>query len=56
MLNVLKGKKTYITAVVAIVTAWGAYLTGQDANIMDAVRLTFTAALAAFVRSGVANS
>jgi len=48
----LSGYKTYITAVVAIVTALGAYLAG-DANLGDTLQLVFTSALAAFLRAGV---
>lgn len=46
------GYKTYIAAVVAIVTAVGAYLAG-DATLMDTAQLVFTAAIGAFVRAGV---
>jgi hypothetical protein len=48
----LAGKKTYITAVVAVVTAIGAYLAG-DANLAETANLVFTALLAAFIRNGV---
>lgn len=48
------GYKTYITAVVAVITAVGAYLAG-DANIIDTIQLAFTAAMAAFIRSGIAS-
>lgn len=46
------GKKTYITAVVAVVTAVGAYLAG-DASLAETANLVFTAVLAAFVRNGI---
>jgi hypothetical protein len=48
----LAGKKTYVTAVVAVVTAIGAYLAG-DATLADTANLVFTALLAAFIRNGV---
>lgn len=46
------GKKTYITAAVAVVTAVGAYLAG-DASLAETANLIFTAVLAAFVRNGI---
>jgi hypothetical protein len=49
----LKGKKTYITAAVAIVTAAGAYSTGDMAAV-EALTVSFNALLAAFIRNGVA--
>ena len=49
----LKGKKTYITAVVAVVTAGGAYLSG-DMAAAEALTVGFNALLAAFIRNGVA--
>jgi len=51
----LKGKKTYITAVVAIVAAVGAYLAG-DASLPDTAQLVFSALFAAFIRNGVGSS
>lgn len=48
----LKGKKTYVTAAVAAITAVAAYLTG-DATLMDTLQLVFTAAVGAFVRNGI---
>ena len=47
-----KGKKTYIVAVLAVITAIGAYLTG-DATIAETVQLAITAILGATIRSGV---
>jgi hypothetical protein len=52
LLKSVSGYKTYITAIVAIVTAVASYLTGEMA-LADALNLGFTALLAAFVRSGV---
>lgn len=48
----LAGKKTYVTAAVAVVTAVGAYLVG-DATLAETANLVFTALLAAFVRNGI---
>lgn len=48
----LSGKKTYITAFLAVATAAGAYLTG-DATLAETLQLVFTALMAAFVRAGV---
>lgn len=50
----LAGKKTYITAGVAVITAVAAYLTG-DATAIQTAQLVFTALLGAFVRHGVSN-
>lgn len=48
----LAGKKTYVTAALAVATAIGAYLTG-DATIMQTAQLVFTALIGAFVRNGI---
>lgn len=48
----LSGYKTYITAVVTIVGAVGAYLSG-DMSIADAAQIVVTALIGAFVRNGV---
>lgn len=48
----LSGYKTYITAGIAIITAIGLYLTGED-TVAQTVQLIITAALGAFIRSGV---
>lgn len=48
----LKGKKTYITAGVAILTAVAAYAVG-DATPIQAAQMVFTALIGAFVRSGL---
>ena len=47
------GKKTYITAVLAVLGAVAAYLTGE-ATVMQTAQLCVTAVLAAFVRNGIA--
>ena len=49
------GKKTYITAAVAVISAVGAYLSG-DATLIQSAQLVFTALIGAFVRSGVASA
>tara|TARA_R110000822_G_scaffold246126_4_gene374514 strand:+ start:1212 stop:1364 length:153 start_codon:yes stop_codon:yes gene_type:complete len=46
------GYKTYITAAVAVLTAIGAYLSG-DASVAEAGQTVFTALLAVFVRHGI---
>lgn len=48
----LKGKKTYITAAVAIITALATYAVG-DATVAQTAQLVFTALLGAFIRHGV---
>jgi|TARA_R100001530_G_scaffold85304_1_gene59478 hypothetical protein len=50
----LKGYKTYITAVVAIVGAIGAWLMGEMA-IVDMFQLIVPAVVGMFVRVGIAN-
>lgn len=46
------GKKTYITAGVAVISAVASYLVGE-ADLMQTVNLVFTALLAAFLRNGM---
>ncbi len=48
----LKGYKTYITAGIAVITALGAYATG-DATLMQTLQLLFTAVMGATVRNAV---
>ena len=48
----LRGKKTYVTAVLAVITAAAAYLTG-DASVAQTGQLVFSALLAAFIRNGI---
>jgi hypothetical protein len=50
----LKGYKTYITAVVVIVGAVGAWLVG-DLAIVDMFQLVVPAAVGMFVRAGIAG-
>jgi hypothetical protein len=51
----LAGKKTYVTGVLGLLGAIGAYLTG-DATLMDAVQLGVTSLLGIFIRNGVSKS
>lgn len=46
------GKKTYITAALAVIAALGAYLTGE-ATVAQTGQLVFSALLAAFIRDGI---
>ena len=46
------GKKTYITAALAVIAAIGAYLTG-DATVAQTGQLIFSALFAAFIRNGI---
>jgi len=48
----LRGKKTYVTAVVAVITAAAAYLTGE-ASVAQTGQLVFSALFAAFIRNGI---
>lgn len=48
----LKGKKTYVTAAVAVISAAAAYAVG-DASAIQTAQLVFTALLGAFLRSGM---
>jgi hypothetical protein len=50
----LSGYKTYITAVLAILTAVGAWLAG-DVQLADMIQTVVTAALGAFIRHGIAT-
>ena len=49
------GKKTYIAAAVAVITAVAAYLVG-DADLMDTVQLVITAVIGATLRNGIARA
>lgn len=51
----LKGKKTYVVAAIAVLSAIGAYLTG-DSTAMEAIQLAVTAILGATLRVGIASS
>ena len=47
-----KGKKTYITGALAVLTAVGAYLSGELA-LAETIQTVFGALMAMFIRSGV---
>ena len=47
----LKGKKTYVTAAVAVITAAAAYAVG-DASAVRTAQLILTALIGAFLRAG----
>ena len=46
------GKKTYITAAVAVITAMAGYLTGE-ATVAQTAQLVFSALFATFIRNGI---
>ncbi len=48
------GRKTYITAIIGVLTAIGGYLTG-DFGLADTVQTVLTAVLGATIRAGVAS-
>jgi hypothetical protein len=48
----LKGYKTYVVGILAILGAAGAYLTG-DATLGDSIQVAITAILGMTVRSGI---
>ena len=52
MFGIFKGKKTYITAALAVAGAGAGYLTG-DATAMQAAQMAVTAILAATLRNGM---
>lgn len=52
MYGKLKGKKTYIVAALAVVSAGAAYVTG-DATAAQAGQMVLTAVLAATMRHGI---
>jgi hypothetical protein len=49
----LKGKKTYIAAGLAVITALAGYLAG-DLNLADAIQLGITGVIGATLRNGLA--
>lgn len=51
----LSGYKTYITAAIAIIGFWGAFLTGE-ADLSTTIQVTVEAALAAFIRHGISST
>lgn len=50
--NALRGKKTYLTALVSVLSAIAAYLVG-DLSIPEAAQIVLTAVLGATLRSGM---
>jgi hypothetical protein len=48
----LKGKKTYVTALLTVIGSVAAFATG-DATAIQAVQMSVTALLAVFLRSGI---
>jgi len=52
MFGILRGKKTYITAALAVATAGASYATG-DATAIQAAQMAFTAVLAMTLRKGM---
>ncbi len=50
----LKGYKTYIVAVLAILTAVGSWLTG-DMTLAEMLQLVFTSGIGAFLRKGISG-
>lgn len=53
--GILAGKKTYVTAVVAIISTVAAYLVG-DVQLTDAAQLILTSILGITIRSGIASN
>jgi len=54
MFGKLKGKKTYVTAALAVAGAVAAYLVG-DMQLAEAVQIIVTSILAATIRHGIAQ-
>ncbi len=53
-MDFLRGKKTYVTAALAILGFWGAVFVG-DMETADAVRVTVEALMVIFLRNGIAK-
>lgn len=53
--GLLAGKKTYVTAALAVASAIGAYLLG-DADPGTTMNIIVSSLLAVFIRNGIANS
>lgn len=51
----LAGKKTHVTAVVGVITAVAAYLTGE-AGLADTIQIVLTAVLGSTLRLGISAS
>lgn len=54
-MNWLKGKKTFIAAILLAIGAWGAYL-NEDATMADAIQRTVEAVALIALRLGVAKA
>ena len=52
MFGMLKGKKTYVAALLTVLGAGAGYATG-DATAMQAIQMAVTAILAATLRNGL---
>jgi len=50
----LSGKKTYFTAAAAVLTALGAYFSGE-VDLVTTVQSVFTALMVIFLRQGVSS-
>ena len=50
--GILSGKKTYVTAIVGVITAVAAHLTGEM-EFSDMVRTIWVAVMAIFLRNGL---
>jgi len=53
-MKALSGKKTYFTAAAAVITALGAYFTGE-VDLTTTIQSVFTAIMVIFLRQGVAS-
>jgi|TARA_R110000751_G_scaffold299817_2_gene411274 hypothetical protein len=53
-MEALKGKKTYFTAGAAVLTALGAYFTGE-VDLSAAIQSCFAALMVVFLRQGVSS-
>lgn len=51
----LSGHKTYVVAVVAMITAVGTYLTG-DMTLAEMLQTVFTAGIGIFLRMGISKN
>jgi len=54
-IDTLKGKKTYITAIAALLSAFAGYISG-DVTLSAALQLGFQAILAATIRGGISST
>jgi len=54
LMEALKGKKTYFTAGAAVLTALGAYFSGE-VNLVVMIQTVFAALMVVFLRQGVTS-